>query len=63
MKIVSLLIVLGGLILAFLRWKQLRKPQKRRDEINEAVTKHDNTKVNELLQDGLHRDPSRPSGE
>lgn len=54
---------LGGLVwlaVRFFRRRDAAEPQRKRDEIGKAVTTHNESKINTLLDDGLHRKPPAP---
>ena len=48
------------LIVRFFKRKDAREPQRKRDEIAKAVVTHDEKKVNELLEIGIHNKPINP---
>lgn len=46
------------LIVRFFKRRDAKEPERKRDEIDKAVTEHDEKKVNILLDDGIHHKPT-----
>jgi hypothetical protein len=56
----TIISALGGflwLVIRFFKRRDAAEPGRKREEIGTAITNHDETKINELLENGLHKRP------